>query len=568
MIVRCARIDRYVFDGFVHSSRVAQEWIREAKAKTEWFSVDLFADFFMCFYIANPEIDAAEEATPFHRWLVRSLRKQFFYQSIHPRTIGQVSPAFKTSLKALMWLTESFAQEVKKRNKEERLLTIGLASQKEQQGQESPQINEHLSDKQIEKLKLVGYTLQMGKKHAEEKQAALDSRPLVAAEIEALKERIVSLQDEMRTDFMKRDKLRQKLKKAEAEREQLEKRLERMDQRDSAAMKELEEQLGEWLGRSLKITLGQEDLESLHVYELLQASQQLANRRWGSDLGKLHRQEHERFMQWVEKLKRHPELIAFLKEVGRNVQQLRVKKRRHRSRHMPEAYDDLRQSADISRMLPSEASLLADPDYELYFTVKWLERKLLTYNVTGRMEEPLKGPVICMLDTSHSMRGSKLKLAQLFVGTFASYSLLEKRDFVLLLFGAKGELIERTLHVKKPDWPSFYSLAQLAFGGGTHFDAPIKRGIDIVNAGSAFRNADFVMVTDGIGHISPPVRELLAELGARKHVRLHSLIVGSARQHLAQKYDILGVSHHVRFASTWETQNMETGELLLDVFRK
>jgi hypothetical protein len=51
-------------------------------------------------------------------------------------------------------------------------------------------------------------------------------------------------------------------------------------------------------------------------------------------------------------------------------------------------------------------------------------------------------------------------------------------------------------------------------------------------------------------------------------VSLHSLIIGSARQHLAQPYDILGVSHRVRFASTWETQDPAKGDLLLDVFRK
>ncbi len=467
-----------------------------------------------------------------------------------------------------MWLTDSFEEEVKRRKKDEKLLTVGIESRKPQQGQESPQVSEHLSEKQLEKLKLVGYTLQMGKKNVEEKQAALDTRPLVAAEIQALKERIASLQEEMRTEFMKRDKLRQKLKKAEAELDQREKQLDRMDRRESEAMKELEEQLGDWLNRSLKETLAKEDVESLNVFELLKASQQVANRRWGSDLGKLHRQEHERYMQWVEKLRRHPELVSFLQEVGRNVQQLRAKRRRRRSPHMPEAYDDLRQSGDISHMLPSEASLLADPDYEAYFTVKWLEHKLLTYNVSGRTFEPQKGPVVCMLDTSHSMRGGKLRLAQIFTGTFASFTLLEKRDFVLLLFGAKGELVERRLYWKKPDWPAFYALSQMAFGGGTHFDAPIKRGIEIVGASPAFRDADFVMVTDGIGHISPPVREMLGELGQRKQVRLHTLIVGNPRQHLAQKYDILGVSHHVRFAATWEAQNPESSELLLDVFRK
>ncbi|OXM87821.1 hypothetical protein [Paenibacillus rigui] len=568
MMIQCARIDRFVFDGYIHSSRTAQEWVREAQATTAWFSVELFADFFMCFYLKDPQTDRSKDASPFHRWLVGQLLRQYFYRSIHPRTIGEVNASFKTALKALMWLTSSYNEEVKRRKQDEQLLTLGLNDQKQQQGQESAQINEHLSEKQIAQLKLVGYTLQQGKRNVEEQQSALDSRPLVEAEIARLKERIEVLQEEMRTDFVRRDKARQRLKKTEAELEQRERQLERFTKRDQETFRQLEEQLGQWLNRALKETLGVEDTETLNAYELVQASQRIANRRWGSDLGRLHRQEFANYMRWLDKLKRHPDLVAFLQEVGRNLQHLKVQRKRMKTPHIPESYDDLRQSGDISHMLPSEASLLADEDYEMLFTVKWLDRKLLTYNVSGHTDEPQKGPVLCMLDTSHSMRGSKLRLAQIFVATFAAFSLLERRDFVLLLFGARGELLEQPLYWRKPDWPALYALSQLAFGGGTHFDAPIKRGIEIVEGHPRFEDADFVMVTDGIGTISASVRQSLAELGARKQVRLHSLIIGNARQHLVNRYDILGVSHQVRFASTWETQDPEKSDLLLDVFRK
>lgn len=566
MIIRSARVDRFVFDGYVHSSRTAQEWIREAEARTPWFTIELFADFFLCFYLANPQTDRGGEAAPFHRWLVGELQKQFFYRTIHPRTIGEVNASFKTALKSLMWLTESFEQEVKQRKHEEqRLRTIGMNEQKRQQGQEQSQVQEHLTEKQLEQLRLVGYTLQRGKRNVEEKQAALDSRPLVHAEIDALKERIRSLQEEMRTDFIRRDKLRQKLAKAEAELGEREKQLERISRRERETVRQLEEQLGGWLNRALQESLGREEAENLNIFELLQASQRIANRRWGSDLGRLHRQQFTHYMQWVEKLKRHPELLAFLQEVGRQLQHLKAQRRKLRSPRIPESYDDLRQSRDISHMLASEASLLADEDYETYFMVKWLERKLLTYNISGWTEEPQRGPVICMLDTSHSMRGSKLRLAQIFIATFAAFSMLEKRDFQLLLFGARGELVEHPLYWRKPDWPAFYSLAQMAFGGGTHFDGPLRRGIELVNAELRYHDADFVMVTDGVGTISPPVRVALAELGKSKLVRLHSLIIGTARQHLAQRYEILGVSHQVRFAASWETQH--SGDLLLDVFK-
>ncbi|SDC50708.1 Uncharacterized protein, contains a von Willebrand factor type A (vWA) domain [Paenibacillus sp. UNCCL117] len=569
MIIRAAKVDRYVFDGFVTNSRAAQEWMREVKLRTAWFTVELLADFYHCFYLAKPEEEPYAQAEPFHRWMVRELRRQHFYRKLHPLTAGQANASFRTALKALMWLTSTFEEEVKRRKQEEaQLRTIGLSERERQQGrqeQESSTVQEHLTAKQIERLKLVGYTLQQGKQKVEDKQAALDAKPLVAGEVQLLKERVRSLQEEMRTDFMRRDKLRQKLAKAEQELKDAEKQAERLRRKEQETFRQLDEQLGDWLGRALSESLEREENAETDLSELLKASQRIANRRWGSDLGRLHRQQYAQYLEWIEKLKRYPDLLSFLQEVGRRLQQLKASRKQARSIRMPESYDDLRQSGDIAHMLPSEASLLSDPDYENYFLVKWLEGKLLSYNISGRSKEPEKGPVICMLDTSHSMRGAKLRVAQIFVATFAAFSMLEKRDFLLMLFGARGELLERPLYWRKPDWAAFYALSQLAFGGGTHFDAPLRRGIELVGSEPRYRDADFVMVTDGVGAVSAPVRDALAELGKTKRVRLHTLIVGTARQHLVQRYDLPGVSHQVRFAASWESQQQH--DLLLDVCR-
>lgn len=567
MIIRCKRVDRYVFDAYLRSSRVAKEWMTEAKRRAPWFDHELLADFFLCFFLQQPEVDETQEATPFHRWMVRTLLKQYFYQSIHPRTINQETAAFKTAVKALMWLTETYATEVKKKEKEDKKSAIGQEAKLGAQGEQPSKVSERLTKQQIERLKLVGYTLQQGKRVVEDKQEAVDTKPLVMSEIRALKERITELQEEMRTQFTKRAKLAIKLKKTEEELTQREKQMDRLERQEKEAIESLEQELGKWLEQSLKEALEGEETETQYVSHLIEASQRVANRRWGSELGKLRRQAFEQYMAWVERLKRYPDLLAFIHEVGRNLHHFRIKRKEIRTRTLPEEYYDLRQSGDIAHLLPSEAVLLADPELETYFELKWIEQKLFTYDTSGWVDQPPKGPVICMLDTSHSMRGSKLRMAQIFVMTFAAICLLEKRDFHLILFGAKGELIENTLYHKRPNWDLFYAFAKLAFGGGTHFDAPMKRGIEIVERSVQFRGADFVMVTDGVGRISPYVQDQLGELGKKKQVKLHTLIVGTARQHLVQAYDILGVSHQIRFATTWETTDDENTGILLDVFQ-
>ncbi len=213
-------------------------------------------------------------------------------------------------------------------------------------------MQEQLSEKQIEKLRLVGYTLQQGKRNVEDKQAALDARPLVASEIEALASRVRSLQEEMRTDFLRRDKLRTKLAKAEQELKHAEKQLERLRRKEQETFKQLEEQLGSWLNEALRASLGSEQTETLALADLLQASQRVANRRWGSDLGRLQRQPYARFLEWIEKLKRYPDLVAFMQEVGRQVQQFKAVRKKGACPPYPRK---LRRFAPIRRHRPHAA---------------------------------------------------------------------------------------------------------------------------------------------------------------------------------------------------------------------
>lgn len=147
MIIRCKRVDRYLFDAYYHSSRVAQEWVAEAKAKAPWFETELLADFFLCFYLPRPEIDSLQEATPFHRWMIRTLLRQYFYRSIHPRTTGQEGAAFKTAIKALMWLSKTYDEEVNRRKQEQSIHTQGMQQKQGQQGEEQASLIERLTEK-------------------------------------------------------------------------------------------------------------------------------------------------------------------------------------------------------------------------------------------------------------------------------------------------------------------------------------------------------------------------------------------------------------------------------------
>lgn len=596
-MIRHANVDKYVFERQLEADADARARVRSARKRVPWFTNVLFADVFFSFYLPSPTPEPTNDAPPFHRWLLNTLMNQYLFATIRPRTTGSPAAAFRTALKAVMWLTAQYAEEAARRKKDRRdmptLAERELAGAGELPGAAGAGIDlgdkpvptgrqkngersaskgeavlaERLSAEQLEQLGRVGYRLEEGKLAAEKRQSASDARPLVEAEIAELRERIMELREAMRTDFVRQGKWKKKLEKAEQALAGKQKALDRLEDTEKAAFESLDKELGEWLNGSLQATLAEEERETKALDDLIQASLRFANRRWGNDLGKLRRQAYARYLEWVERLKRHPDLIAMVDEVGRRTERLIRAKQDKRPRTAPDRYDELGLSGDLSHMLPSEASLLADPDYEAYFLQKWLDGKLMTYSAYSKAKDFGKGPVICLLDSSHSMRGAKQRLAQIFVMTFAALTLAERRDFILLLFGAKGELVERPLFHQRPDWASFFRLSQLAFGGGTNFDAPLRRGMQLVSESGSFEDADLVMVTDGIGAVSLPVREELAQLGGEISLRLHTLIVGSARQHKIAPYDILGVSHNVRFAASWDSREDANTELLLDVMK-
>jgi uncharacterized protein with von Willebrand factor type A (vWA) domain len=593
-MIRHANIDRYVFEQLMNADADARERIRTAKRHAPWFTEALFADVFYCFYLPRPQpvSDSAESA--FHRWLIRTFMSQYLYVTMHRRTVGAPAASFRTALKAIMWLTEQFAEEANRRQNEQRRMplfteqaslsagptegakgdakecggTSGGASARGGSGSQANddgRLGERLTAAQREQLKHTGYRLEAGKHAAEQRQDALDKRPLLEQEVAELKANIAALRESMRTDVLRRDKWRRKLEETEQQLAARHKALDRLDAAQNKAVAALDEELGDWLNGALSVTLAEEERDTRQWDALVQASLRLANRRWGHDLGKLRRQAYKDYLRWVEQLRAHPELIAMIEAVGRHTETVLRQRRQPRPHMLPDRYDELGLSSDLAHMLPSEASLLADPDVEAWFWVKWLEGKLMTYRAYGPDTAFGRGPVICLLDTSHSMRGGKLRLAQIFVMTFAALTLHEQRDFMLLLFGAKGERIEVSLRHRKPDWPAFYRLAQLAFVGGTNFDTPLRRGMALVRSSPTYKHADIVMVTDGIGAVSSGVRAELQALGHEVQLRLHTLIIGGARQHKQEAYNLQGISHTVRYAATWDAGEPSASGLLLDV---
>ncbi|CAM3565039.1 hypothetical protein [Pseudostreptobacillus hongkongensis] len=103
---------------------------------------------------------------------------------------------------------------------------------------------------------------------------------------------------------------------------------------------------------------------------------------------------------------------------------------------------------DIMRILPTELAYLADKEIEDIFYYKYIENKLLCYELQGNemlekekkviKEKEEKGAIVAMLDTSGSMRSYLEKSRAVLLHAF-KIAKKDKRDMKVILFGSYGE---------------------------------------------------------------------------------------------------------------------------------
>ncbi|QUM76718.1 hypothetical protein HWV00_11015 [Moritella sp. 24] len=175
----------------------------------------------------------------------------------------------------------------------------------------------------------------------------------------------------------------------------------------------------------------------------------------------------------------------------------------------------IHKSGDVTRVLPSELAGFENEELELLFYAKLLESNLSTYKMSGHhidMEEDIeskqeKGPIIACLDTSASMDGSPILKARALL--FAIHSILnkEQRELYVLLFGDNNEIKE--LHLKSSESKGLLAFLTKSFNGGTSFETPLKRSVEIIENAKNFDKADILMITDGACDISSGFKKSL-----------------------------------------------------------
>lgn len=201
----------------------------------------------------------------------------------------------------------------------------------------------------------------------------------------------------------------------------------------------------------------------------------------------------------------------------------------------------LTRSDDLSRMLPSEAALLATGQRaaRLLHFARRAERTLLSYERVGWADEPAvmlegtevrpceeSGPIILCLDTSGSMMGARETVAKALALECLRQARAQNRGCYLYSFSGPQDCEELELKVTADSMRKLLQFLARSFRGGTDVDEPFIRALQRLRT-DYWNNADILLVTDG--EIRPPDENLVKELDVAKEelgLRVHSMLVG------------------------------------------
>ena len=245
----------------------------------------------------------------------------------------------------------------------------------------------------------------------------------------------------------------------------------------------------------------------------------------------------DEFRHLVQEMNRNRHIRDVLKRLGKGSASVEKKDESKVAKIKKDELFGINKSGNISRILPSELLNLEDENLKYLFYAKYLENSLLTYEIKGKdeiekneTEEKIsnKGPIVVCLDTSGSMKGTPLLRAKALVLSITKILREENRELYVILFGAKGKFQEISLEGEE-DICRAIKFLKKSYEGGTDFETPLRRGIEIISEKENYRKADILMVTDGSCRISYQFKRVLKEEKERLDFKIYTVICEADR---------------------------------------
>jgi len=200
---------------------------------------------------------------------------------------------------------------------------------------------------------------------------------------------------------------------------------------------------------------------------------------------------------------------------------------------------------DISNIIPSELSLMNDPDLSILFDLRYVEGRLMSFSRedsidTQRSDDddlPLAGrmgPVIIICDTSGSMYGKPLFLSKALCFTVITRASSQGRDILRIDFNVRSRYTDITPnnHIRE-----LHRFLTTRASGGTDPRSALQEAVRMIQD-ERYVNADIMVISDFGLDMSSFSRKSRTMMALRENgCRIHSVIVPSRRYPKMPEFD-------------------------------
>lgn len=277
--------------------------------------------------------------------------------------------------------------------------------------------------------------------------------------------------------------------------------------------------------------------------------------------GNLSAQEIERFKRWATYLANNSGVQSLCDLLGK-LHQLELSERIERAQvrytqdiELPdinsrEEIIGIRLGRDIEHVLPSELALLADPETSILFDLKYVESRLMCFDMQGiqrvqqhhqkedllRVEEAAKqGPMVICVDTSGSMSGMPETVAKAVALFIAGKARQQKRACYLINFSTGIETLDLGDDFGMETLIKFLGMS---FHGGTDAIPALDHALGVMQR-DTYERADLLMISDFIMASLPEQLCQQIEQQRTHGNRFYSLVVGDCfmTQRLTSLFD-------------------------------
>lgn len=288
-------------------------------------------------------------------------------------------------------------------------------------------------------------------------------------------------------------------------------------------------------------------------------------RGWGNSTGSNTQLDAKTIAESAEYLMELPQnrwkILQIMKLAGRMSHAALSKRKAKVEIPYPEQWDGYEEGNEIERLIPQDLLALRHPVMKRDFLKRFADKKLLQYRIDP-VQYAGNGPIIVCVDESGSMAGRREIWAKAVALALFNIAMKKHRPYALIRFSASTRKPFFAHPKKKIKLDQMLSELEKRTGGGTNFEKPLQKAVEIIKSNKTYKKADIVFITDGECPVAPEFLEEFLKLKAKRKVSVLSILIGHYTSSIEKFSDV------VYRTSAKTEEGVEVLELFLEQTRK